>query len=136
MAWLGVLLMVTLALRELDLRKAPVPGWVVDATFHQRHLWLNPLWLGGIAWVAGSWRRMRAELRKLDWRLAAPGLGMACVLFLGSYAFDKRWLVRDRATSTLLEECFEVALAVCAVSLVVLARRAVSEVCETPASLA
>lgn len=136
LAWLGVLLLVTLALRELDLRKTSAPTWLVDATFHQRHLWLNPLWLGAVAWVAGSWRLVRSELRRFSWGLVAPGLGMACALFLGSYVFDKRWLIRDRATSTLVEECFEVALAVCACLLVVLARRIQSEDCALPDSLA
>lgn len=129
LAWLGVLLLTTLALRELDLRKTAAPVWLVDATFHQRHLWLNPLWLGATAWVAGSWRLVGSELRRFNWGLVAPGLGMAGALFVGSYVFDKRWLIRERSTSTVVEECFEAALAVCACLLVVLARRIHTEDC-------
>lgn len=117
--YFGAILLLTLSLRELDLRPTQAPTWLVLLTHDLRHLWLTPIW----AIVLLNAYRNRDKIK--DWSqvqniLAVKQVGVISVSsFILATAFEKKLITTNRVASTFWEEVFELVFAMSLLALAV-----------------
>lgn len=109
--YLGAILLLTLSLRELDLRPTHARTWLVLLVHDLRHLWLTPIW----AIVIVNAYRNRNQIKEWFQIQNVPAVKQVGMISIGSFilatAFEKKLLTTSRTAATFWEEVFELVFA-------------------------